>query len=40
MHTRVRTIVNIPHIFDDVVLHLNEVPVKHVTYNEVSQVPK
>jgi hypothetical protein len=40
MHTRVGTIVNIPHRFDDIVLHLIEVPIKYVTYNETSQVPK
>jgi hypothetical protein len=40
MHIRVGMIVNIPHIFDDFVLHLIEVPIKHVTYNETSQVSK
>ncbi len=40
MHTKVRTIVNIPQIFDDFLLHLIEVPIKHATYNETFQVPK
>ncbi len=40
MHITIGTIVNIPHIFDDFVLHLIEIPIKHATYNETSQVLK